>query len=144
MPLPVDGDLAGEIGRLRTMTPERFAIGYSGDWGAANALLTGGDAWFSVVAGVLPEPALRLARAAEAGYAAGAKLIDAAFEPLWSLFRELGSFRVMYALADALSLGGFEPPLPVLPVMPEVRSRLDRALDRITALSSPLPTEGPS
>jgi hypothetical protein len=45
----------------------------------------------------------------------------------------------MYALADALSLGGFEPPLPVLPVMPEVRLRLDRALDRITALSSSLP-----
>jgi 4-hydroxy-tetrahydrodipicolinate synthase len=142
MPLPVNGDFAGEIGRLRTMTHECFAIGYSGDWGAADALLAGSDAWFSVVAGLLPEPALRLARAAQAGDAAETKRIDAAFEPLWSLFREIGSFRVMYALADALSLGRFEPPLPILPIRSDVRLRLDQALDRVRALSPFLSTQG--
>ena len=64
MPLPPDGDFAGELVRLRARLPEGFAIGYSGDWGAADALLAGCDAWYSVVAGLLPEPALRLARAA--------------------------------------------------------------------------------
>lgn len=142
MPLPADGDFVGEIGRLRSMTPEGFAIGHSGDWGAADALLAGSDAWFSVVAGLLPEPALRLTRAAQAGDAAEARRIDAAFQPLWSLFKEFGSFRVMFALADALSLGRFEPPRPVLPVGPEVCTRLGEVLDRIASLSSPMPAQG--
>lgn len=142
MPLPANGDYAGELGRLRGMTPEGFAIGHSGDWGAADALLAGSDAWFSVVAGLLPEPALRLVRAAQAGDAAEAKRIDAAFVPLWSLFREVGSFRVMYALADALGLGSFEPPRPVLPVGREVRARLDQALDGIAALLPLMPVAG--
>jgi len=44
MPLPADGDFAGELTRLRSRTPDSFAIGYSGDWGAAKALLAGADA----------------------------------------------------------------------------------------------------
>lgn len=144
MPLPADGDFAGEIARLRGMVPPGFVIGHSGDWGAADALLAGSDAWFSVVAGLLPEPALRLTRAAQAGDAEEARRIDAAFQPLWSLFRQFGSFRVMYALADALGLGRWEPPRPVLPLGPEVRARLDEALDRIAALSPLTPAEGAS
>ena len=64
MPLPADGDFAGELSRLRDPTPEGFAIVYSGDWGAADALLAGCDCWYSVVAGLLPGPALALARRA--------------------------------------------------------------------------------
>lgn len=137
MPLPGDGDVAGEVARLRASTPDGFAIGHSGDWGASDALLAGSDAWFSVVAGLLPAPALRLTRAAQAGDAAEAKRVDATFQPLWSLFKEVGSFRVMYALADALGLGRFEPPQPILPPGPDVRARLDEALDRIAALAPP-------
>ena len=44
MPLPADGDFAGEIGRLRSSCRAGLAIGYSGDWGAAPALLAGADA----------------------------------------------------------------------------------------------------
>lgn len=66
MPLPENGDYAGEMQRLRGMTPEGFVIGYSGDWGAKDALLAGGDCWYSVVVGLLPELALALARAAQA------------------------------------------------------------------------------
>ena len=128
MPLPGDGDVAGEVGRLRATAPKGFVVGYSGDWGAADALLAGADAWFSVVGGLLPGPALRLARAARRGDAAEARRIDAAFQPLWSLFREFGSFRVAYALADALALGRFEPPRPVLPVGAEARERIEGAL----------------
>lgn len=144
MPLPADGEFAGEIGRLRSMTPDGFAIGHSGDWGATEALLAGSDAWFSVVAGLLPEPALRLTHAAQAGDAAEARRVDAAFQPLWSLFQELGSVRVMFALADALDLGRFEPPRPILPLGPEVRTRLDEVLDRIATLSNLAPAEGAS
>ncbi|EPX75705.1 Dihydrodipicolinate synthase [Salipiger mucosus DSM 16094] len=70
MPLAADGDYAGELQRLRAMTPADFAIGYSGDWGAKDALLAGGACWYSVVAGLLPEPALALTRAAQAGHTA--------------------------------------------------------------------------
>lgn len=136
MPLPAEGNYAGEISHLRTMVPEGFAIGHSGDWGAADALLAGSDAWFSVVAGLLPEPALRLTRAAQTKDAEEAKRIDAAFQPLWSLFRQWGSFRVMYALADILGLGRWEPPRPLLPVGPGVQECLDETLDRLSALSS--------
>jgi 4-hydroxy-tetrahydrodipicolinate synthase len=128
MPLPGDGDYAGEMQRLRGMTPEDFAIGYSGDWGAKDALLSGGECWYSVVAGLLPEPALRLARAARAGNAAEAERIDNAFAPLWTLFREFGSFRVMFAIAEALGLGPITPPRPILPLEPAARDRVELAM----------------
>ncbi|WP_310202258.1 dihydrodipicolinate synthase family protein [Ancylobacter sp. 3268] len=128
MPLPADGDFAGELARLRARTPDGFAIGYSGDWGAADALLAGGDAWYSVVAGLLPVPALKLLRAAQAGEAAEVRRLDAAFQPLWQLFREFGSFRVMYVIAELLGLGRLEPPRPILPLSGEVRPRVEAAL----------------
>jgi 4-hydroxy-tetrahydrodipicolinate synthase len=131
MPLPADGDFVGELKRLRAKTPETFAVGYSGDWGAADALLAGCDAWYSVVAGLLPGPALKLTRAAQRGDADETWRIDATFQPLWALFREFGSFRVMYAIADILDLCRTAPPLPVLPPPPEARPRIEAALRAI-------------
>nr|WP_255607696.1 dihydrodipicolinate synthase family protein [Ancylobacter sp. Lp-2] len=128
MPLPADGDFAGELARLRARTPDGFAIGYSGDWGAADALLAGGDAWYSVAAGLLPGPVLKLARAAGDGEVAETRRLDAAFQPLWQLFREFGSFRVMYVIADLLGLGQFQPPRPILPLAEAVRPRVEAAL----------------
>lgn len=131
MPLPPDGDFAGELARLRARLPESFAIGYSGDWGAADALLAGCDAWYSVVAGLLPEAALRLMRAARAQDEAEVRRIDACFQPLWTLFREFGSFRVMYALADILGLFSLAPPRPILPLSGEARGRVEAALQAL-------------
>ncbi len=116
MPLTVSGDYAGELRRLRSSTPENFAVGYSGDWGAADALLAGADAWYSVCAGLLPEPALKLVRAAQDGDADKAKRLDAAFQPLWALFKAHGSFRVMYALAESLGVPHGLPPRPIMPL----------------------------
>ena len=128
MPLPADGDYAGELRRLQVMTPEGFAIGYSGDWRAKDALLAGGACWYSVVAGLLPEPALALTRAAQAGDAAEAERIDRAFDPLWALFREFGSFRVMFTMAEILGLGRISPPRPILPLEQACRGRVEVAL----------------
>lgn len=128
MPLPADSDVRGELARLRAATPDGFAIGYSGDWGAADALLAGGDAWYSVAAGLLPEPALKLTRAAQTGNVAETRRLDGAFQPLWTLFKEFGSFRVMYAVADALNLCRAEPPRPILPLLPEECGRVEKAL----------------
>lgn len=134
MPLPGDGDFAGEIGRLRDALPPDFVIGYSGDWGAAPSLLAGADAFFSVAAGLLPEPFLRLGRAAMSGDATLTGRIDAAFGLLWSLFRDFGSLRVVYAAANKLGLSDAQPPLPILP-LPETQD--DRLREALEALPRP-------
>lgn len=131
MPLPGNGDFAGELGNLRSLTSEGFAIGYSGDWGAKDSLLAGGDTWFSVVAGLLPVPALRLARAAATGDAQKATQLDQAFGPLWALFKEFGSFRIMYALANLLDGSRIEPIRPVQPLTANVQQSVQAAIDAL-------------
>jgi 4-hydroxy-tetrahydrodipicolinate synthase len=135
MPLPPTGDYAGELARLRATTPEGFAVGYSGDWGAADALLAGCDTWYSVVAGLLPAPALALTRAAQAGDEAEAGRINAAFQPLWELFRSFGSFRVMYAIASLLGLATIEPPRPVLPIGSKAKRQVAAALNALGSVA---------
>jgi 4-hydroxy-tetrahydrodipicolinate synthase len=131
MPLTADGDFKTEIALLRAKTPEDFAVGYSGDWGSPAALLAGADAWYSVVAGLLPEATLKLACAAKSGHTDETARITAEFEPLWALFKEFGSFRVMYAIADILYPGiGIEPPRPVLPTPLEARARIHAAVEQ--------------
>jgi 4-hydroxy-tetrahydrodipicolinate synthase len=136
MPLPGDSDYAGELARLRPKLGQDFAIGYSGDWGCAEATLAGGDTWYSVVAGLLPVAALRLMRAAETGNAEETKRIDAAFQPLWALFREFGSIRVVYAAANILSLTVSEPPRPILPLTSAERQRVEEALEALSVLET--------
>jgi 4-hydroxy-tetrahydrodipicolinate synthase len=134
MPLPGNGNYADELTDLRGRTPEGFAIGYSGDWGAADALLAGSDAWYSVVAGLLPVPALALTRAGQSGNSVEAHRINAAFEPLWALFKQFGSFRVMYMLAEVLGLGPLAPPRPVLPMPMSERGRVEAAVLELNAI----------
>ena len=131
MPLPADGDFRGELARLRARTPAAFSIGYSGDWGAAESLLSGGNAWYSVVAGLLPAEALALVRAATAGDRDEAERLDRGFQPLWTLFKEFGSFRVMYAIADLLGLCHAAPPRPVLALGPADVLRVKAALESL-------------
>ncbi|WP_245419749.1 dihydrodipicolinate synthase family protein [Phyllobacterium salinisoli] len=131
MPLPANGDFKGELAGLRAIAPKDFAIGYSGDWGAADALLAGCDAWFSVAAGLLPGPALKLTRAAHTGDTAEVQRMNDAFKPLWDLFRTYGSFRVVYVIMDLIGVSNAAPPLPILPLSAEARQRVDLALQAI-------------
>lgn len=134
MPLPADGDFAGELATLRQHTPDSFSIGYSGDWGAARALLAGSAAWYSVAAGLLPAPARRLTRAALAGNAEETAAVDAAFAPLWELFRAHGSLRIMYVIADRLGLEVGDPPLPLQRPSAEVTPKVEAALERLAGV----------
>ena len=139
MPLPADGDCAGELAALKRETPPGFAVGYSGDWGAAAALLAGGKAWYSVVAGLLPKPALRLTRAALEGRVDEAEMVNAAFQPLWGLFRAHSSLRIMYEIADCLSLQVGEPPAPLGRVDKTSAHAVGHALDTLMALPETAP-----
>lgn len=128
MPLPADDDYAAEIAKLRATTPDDFFIGYSGDWGAKDALLAGADAFYSVAAGLLPKQFGALVRAAQSNKQEEAESINTAFEPLWSLFKAHGSFRVMYLIVDLLGLAKIEPPRPILPLAAEARGQVEAAL----------------
>jgi 4-hydroxy-tetrahydrodipicolinate synthase len=121
---------------------EDFAIGYSGDWGCAEAVLQGGDSWYSVIAGLLPVPSLRLLRAAQAGDAAEVSRVEEYFQPLWALFKEFGSFRVVYAAANLLSLTHRQPPLPVMPLSVSDNQRVEEALAKLAELDG-LPSATP-
>lgn len=134
MPLPSDGDFEAEMAALRAQTAQGFCIGYSGDWGGAAALMAGCDAWYSVVAGLLPAEALALTRAAQCGNTSEAERINKAFQPIWDLFKEFGSFRVMYAIADILGLCEVDPPRPILPLTEAAHLRVIGALDHLGAL----------
>ena len=133
MPLPADANLAADLERLRDTLPEDFPIGYSGDWGCTAGLLAGGDTWYSVIGGLLPEPALQMTRAALSGHTQVAQRLDSYFRPLWTLFQELGSLRVIYAMARELSLIRTSPPRPVLPLADEDQRRVAEALDELKA-----------
>ena len=136
MPLPAGEDAASQLARLRARVPVDFRIGYGGDWGAADTLLGGADAWYSVVAGLLPEPALALTRAAQKGEADRVRQLDRAFQPLWELFRAHGSIRVMYEIADQLSLHAGEPPLPLSRIDVSVAKTVATALGGLTKATS--------
>jgi 4-hydroxy-tetrahydrodipicolinate synthase len=116
MPLPDATSIAEELRAMRGGPAGRLAIGYSADWGMADALLSGADAFYSVAAGVLPLLVTALGRAASAGDAQAVRRFDAQLQPLWALFREFGSFRVCYASLDALGVCRALPPKPVLPL----------------------------
>ncbi|AHG46080.1 dihydrodipicolinate synthase [Rhizobium leguminosarum bv. trifolii CB782] len=132
MPLPADGDVRGELAVLREKSG--LAIGYSGDWGAAEALLSGADAWYSVIAGLLPRTALALTKAAIAGDDNETRRLDGLLEPLWKLFKEFGSVRVVYTLVEYLLLAAAELPRPLLPLGPTERQRVLDVAEPLAAL----------
>lgn len=132
-PAPPPAEARARHAALRARVPDSFAIGYSGDWRAADAILAGGDAWYSVVGGLLPVPSLRLLHAAQAGDTAAVARWDARFQGLWELFQELSSLRVMYAAADILGLCRTVPPRPILPLPAAAYERVAAALERLDA-----------
>jgi 4-hydroxy-tetrahydrodipicolinate synthase len=69
-----------------------------------------------------------MARAAQAGETEKAMQIDAAFAPLWALFKEFASIRVIYAAANLLALTDAQPPRPILPIPEADTARLRAAI----------------
>lgn len=117
MPLPADSDIGAELAQLRSGPTTGLKVGYSGDWGIADALLSGADCFYSGLAGILPREVLALARAAQDGNAEKVSSIDSAFMPVWALFKQFGGLRVIYAIANEVGLRGASPPLPVQPLV---------------------------
>lgn len=104
--VPADPEAAQtRIEHLRQLLPATVTIGVSGDAAAARGLNAGCDAWYSVIGGTFPEPALALTRAAQAGQAEQAERESQRLQPLWDLFAQHGgSLRVVAAAAAHLGL----------------------------------------
>lgn len=123
----------GDVSALRATFPAGFAVGYSVDWHASAALLAGGDLWFSVLGGLLPQQALALTRAARAGQAEQVAQLNAALQPLWQLFQRLSSLRVMYAAADILGICQPVLPRPLLGLDAQERQEVEQVLKTLLA-----------
>ncbi|MCP3412757.1 dihydrodipicolinate synthase family protein [Bradyrhizobium brasilense] len=120
--------VAGHLGELRAVVPDGVALGYSADWNCTEALLAGGDTWYSVVAGIFPKVCMDIVRAATSGDAARARELNARLQPIWDLFRTYSSLRVVYALANLKGVCTAEPPRPILPLPADAQRRVRETL----------------
>lgn len=134
MPLPTSGTIADDYQILRKNLPNDFLIGYSGDWGCADALLNGAQTWYSVIGGMLPKATMNLANAAYRKDTQETRKLDAQLQPLWTLFQEFGSLRIVYAIAQHLSLTSAALPLPLLPIPHDAHERVVDALGQLNTL----------
>ncbi|MCA1189743.1 MULTISPECIES: dihydrodipicolinate synthase family protein [unclassified Saccharopolyspora] len=125
VPEPVD-----RVSRLRGLLPEPVTIGVAGDPLAAEGILAGCRAWYSVLAGTVPEAAAAIARPAFAGDAAAATAESDRLAPLWELFGRCGSLRVVSAIAEELGLVAHPNlPRPVLGLPTAERAEVARLVD---------------
>lgn len=131
IPPPQQGQASARLGELRSLLPERISVGVSGDAAAAEALLAGCDAWYSVIAGVLPKQAKEISDHAFAGRRELAEKAARNLEPVWSLFRAYGSLRVTAAIAGELGLiSPSSLPLPLHDLDGEARLQVADAISR--------------
>ncbi|MFF7648248.1 dihydrodipicolinate synthase family protein [Streptomyces sp. NPDC007983] len=124
--VPADPPAAhARVQRLRHLLPDTVTVGVSGDALAATGLNAGCDAWYSVLGGTFPEPALAITRAARSGDADRARAESQRLQPLWDLFTRYGSLRVV-AAAAACGL-----PLPLRGLDAEARAEVAEVLGQL-------------
>ena len=125
MPLPAKGTIADDLAQLRAVLPSDFVIGYSGDWGVAEAMQAGADAFYSALGGTIPHMFLKLVATATSGDTAATAALNNRIAPLWEICRKSGSLRLAYALAARLGLSRSPLPLPLLPLDEPALAQLD-------------------
>ncbi|MCP3747707.1 MULTISPECIES: dihydrodipicolinate synthase family protein [unclassified Paenibacillus] len=124
--VPSDPEAAkARIRKLRTAIPPHVTIGVSGDSSAVTGLDAGCEVWYSVLGGLFPRACQKMTRLAQSGFAEEAKQLSALLEPLWSLFRQYGSLRVISAAAEISGLiSSPSLPLPLQPLNQSAREHL--------------------
>jgi 4-hydroxy-tetrahydrodipicolinate synthase len=123
---PTSNPLAtvSHLSAQRAIVGEGFSIGYSGDWNSTEALIAGADAWYSVLGGLFPHVCMNIVGAARQGEAQEARQLDTALAPIWDLFKQHSSLRVVYAIANLLDICQSAPPRPILPLAHEAKQRV--------------------
>jgi 4-hydroxy-tetrahydrodipicolinate synthase len=130
-PAPSAEAVVAHLHDLRARVPDDFSLGYSVDANAAEALIAGGKAWYSVAGGLFPTPCLAIMRAVQHGDTNEARCLNAELQPLWDLFAEYSGLRVMYAAANLLGICRAEPPRPILPLPDAAQQRIARTLESV-------------
>lgn len=132
IPPPAADDVATRLATVRAAVPAHIQIGISGDFRAAAALNAGADAWHSVLGGTLPELALSITRAAQAGDRERAMEKSDRLGQIWDFFTDHGSYRTVAAIAEYL---GLVPkrclPEPILGLADNERMRLATVIDAL-------------
>ncbi len=101
--VPADpAQASARVASLRAVIPGHVSIGVSGDAAAVNGLNAGCELWYSVMGGLFPRTARALVEASRSGKAERGLEESARLEPLWALFREYGSLRVIATAAEVL------------------------------------------
>jgi len=131
--VPLSAEAAkARIDRLRARIPSHVTIGISGDACAAQGLNCGCEAWYSVLGGLFPETALALVRAAQAGDGSEVLRQSERLQPLWALFKQYGSLRVMATAARLMGLVTSPAlPLPLQPLNDAGCQQLAKLLDTL-------------
>jgi 4-hydroxy-tetrahydrodipicolinate synthase len=111
------------------MIPPHVTIGISGDIVGATGLNAGADAWYSVIGGLFPETALAITRASKTGNPDKAVALADRLEPMWALFRQHGSIRVISAAPEIMGLVQRPSlPLPLVALDDAVRKQITAAM----------------
>ncbi|MGM0559526.1 MAG: dihydrodipicolinate synthase family protein [Pseudomonadota bacterium] len=132
-PVPSDPEAAGErIEQLRKVIPADVTLGISGDALAATGLNAGCEAWYSVIGGLFPEAAMAITRAAQAGRKSEATRLCERLNPLWALYKQHGSLRVIATAAELRERVTYPClPEPLLPLQGAERQELTTCLDEL-------------
>lgn len=118
------------ISHLQSSLPASVVPGVSGDAFAADGLIAGCAAWYSVIGGLFPEVALLLTRLALRGEHQAARDLSTRLAPLWSLFSQYGSLRVVATAAGMLGLTAADClPSPLRSLDAAGRDALQRVLN---------------
>lgn len=116
-----------QIAFFRRKTHDGFVIGYSGDALIHVPLGAGADAWYSVIAGLLPDVALAIWNARGDGTRLCAEHAKA--KALWEVFKTYGAIRVAPHILDLLGFGPAPLPRPLQPLSNDIIAQIDEALD---------------
>ena len=119
------------VATLREGVRADFSVGFSVDWHAADALLAGADAFYSVMAGIYPRRFLALTQAAMARDAAETRRLHDQLAPLWRLCRDYSSFRLAHLAATMIGIPNAVPPRPILPLSGEAEADARRVLEEL-------------
>ncbi|MDB3935690.1 dihydrodipicolinate synthase family protein [Granulosicoccus sp.] len=120
---------AREITAKRADLPEDFVLGYSGDALITHVLSSGADAWYSVIAGTLPELALEIWSARKEPERLSK--LQAQCEPLWKCFNTWGSIRVVPEIARMIGLGTLKLALPLQPLEHHAVTQIEEAIQAL-------------
>jgi len=132
--VPTDPVAAAErVAAIRARIPTTVTIGVSGDPVGADGLIAGCDAWYSVIAGLIPEPTATIAHHVTHGEFDAARAESTRLRTLWNLFAEFGgSIRVVAAIAEHYGLAHRSClPLPIRGLDDAARARVVAVIEEL-------------